>query len=133
MHRILVLWLLIFTLPVQGWAALAHANCASAPQPIDAFANAQSQHPPEAGSADHHHRAALLADQGTSPQDSPLPDPSCSGACHACCLAPSMMPPQAQSVAAPAAGLLLTVWRAMSLPDAPTARLERPPRLALAA
>ena len=132
MHRILVLWLLIFTLPVQGWAALAHANCASAPQPIDASTGVQSQPLPEAGLADHHHLAALLADQDTSRQDGPLPDPSCSGACHACCLAPSMTPPKTQSVAPFAAGLLLAAWQARSLPDAPTARLERPPRPALA-
>lgn len=132
MHRILLLWLLIFTLPVQGWAALAHTGCQSAPQAPDAFVSVPSQAAPDAGMAAHDH-AAMLAGQDSSQHDGPLPGTPCSGTCHACCLAPSMTPPQARPVAAFTAGLMLAAWQPAPIPEAPTARLERPPRPALAA
>ena len=122
MRRHLILWLLIVALPVQGWAAFAHAGCQSAPQALAALAamphDAMAGH---AQPADHHAH-------GTPAQDS-----SCSGACHACCLAPSMTPPQARVPGAPAAGQVLAAWRPSALPEAPAARLERPPRPTLAA
>ena len=124
MRRTLLLWLLILALPIQAWAALAHGRCESAPEWLDALVAAPI--PPAADAACPDHRVST-ADHAPGGQQGPLSH-HCAESCHACCLAPSMTPPQLQALEPLPAGRTLIAWRDAHLPEAPSARLERPPR-----
>ena len=124
MRRTLLLWLLILALPMQAWAALAHDRCESAPQWLDALVAATTPAAADAACADHPGPTSHHAPVG--PQ-APLTH-HCAESCHACCLAPSMTPPALQALEPPPAAHPLIAWRDAHLPEAPSARLERPPR-----
>lgn len=131
--RVLLLWLLMLALPLQGMAAAAMVAC-GLPQPLSTSAAHHAQ-PPHAEGHEHaamhaHHAApagghqAHAADQHHDEHakaDSGIHKCSVCSACHAAALLNMHLPAQAHALpqASPSMGSVAMASQAPRLPDKP--------------